>query len=70
MALKVESSSQVAPASLAPWDEDNQKLYGNVHPPDWANLKPAARHNLDVIGAGQPAWLRLQGRLAWEPSWP
>ncbi len=43
MVLKAESSSQVTPPRLQPWDEHNQKLYWNVYPPDWANPKPAAR---------------------------
>ncbi len=35
-----------------PWDEHNQRLVANVHPPDWKNPTPAARYNLVVIGAG------------------
>jgi len=37
---------------VAPWDEHNQALVRNVHPPDWVNPEPAARYNLVVIGAG------------------
>lgn len=38
--------------TLAPWDEHNQVLVRNVHPPDWTNPEPAVRYNLVVIGAG------------------
>jgi pyruvate/2-oxoglutarate dehydrogenase complex dihydrolipoamide dehydrogenase (E3) component len=44
------------PPPLHPWDEHNQKLLGNVHPPDWVNPVPAPRYNLVVIGGG-PAGL-------------
>jgi pyruvate/2-oxoglutarate dehydrogenase complex dihydrolipoamide dehydrogenase (E3) component len=39
-------------APLQPWDAHNQKLYANVHPPDWVNPEPAPRYNLVVIGGG------------------
>ena len=39
-------------AAASPWDEHNQRLVTNVHPPDWKNPTPAARYNLVVIGAG------------------
>jgi len=52
MVLKAGSSSQVTPPPLQPWDEQSQRLDWNIHPPDWANPKPAARYNLVVIGAG------------------
>jgi pyruvate/2-oxoglutarate dehydrogenase complex dihydrolipoamide dehydrogenase (E3) component len=42
-----------APAVLVePWDEYNQALVDNVHPPAWTNPEPAQRYNLVVIGAG------------------
>ncbi len=40
------------PVMVQPWDEHNQALVGNVHPPDWVNPEPAPRYNLVVIGAG------------------
>jgi len=35
-----------------PEDTHDEKLIGNVHPPDWTNPEPAPRYNLVVIGAG------------------
>ncbi len=43
-------------ALASPWDQHNQRLVANVHPPDWKNPTPAPRYNLVVIGAG-PAGL-------------
>jgi len=40
------------PIVVEPWDEHNQALVANVHPPDWVNPDPAPRYNLVVIGAG------------------
>jgi pyruvate/2-oxoglutarate dehydrogenase complex dihydrolipoamide dehydrogenase (E3) component len=40
------------PVVVQPWDEHNQMLVANVHPPDWVNPDPAPRYNLVVIGAG------------------
>jgi pyruvate/2-oxoglutarate dehydrogenase complex dihydrolipoamide dehydrogenase (E3) component len=37
---------------VEPWDEHNQALVDNVHPPTWINPSPAPRYNLVVIGAG------------------
>ncbi|MFZ0430610.1 MAG: mercuric reductase [Acidobacteriota bacterium] len=37
---------------LAPDDEHNRRLAGNVRPSDWTNPRPARRYNLAVIGAG------------------
>lgn len=37
---------------LEPYDEHNQKLEANVHPPAWKNPVPDGRYNLVVIGAG------------------
>lgn len=42
----------VADDVVSPWDEHNQTLVSNVHPPDWVNPPPASRYNLVVIGAG------------------
>ena len=38
--------------ALEPFDEFNQELEANVHPPDWTNPKAADRYHLVVIGAG------------------
>ncbi len=39
-------------ARISPWDQYNQTLVANVHPPNWVNPTPAGRYNLVVIGAG------------------
>lgn len=38
--------------TVEPWDEFNQELVDNVHPPEWQNPQPASRYNLVVVGAG------------------
>lgn len=35
-----------------PFDQYNEQLVANVHPPDWENPPPADYYNLVVIGAG------------------
>lgn len=37
---------------LQPFNEHNQKLASNVHPPQWENPKPKSHYHLVVIGAG------------------
>ncbi len=37
---------------IAPWDEHNQTLVSQVHPPDWKNPIPRDCYDLVVIGAG------------------
>ena len=37
---------------VLPRDEHNERLVGNVHPPDWVNPTPEGRYNMVVIGAG------------------
>ncbi|QDT69822.1 Mercuric reductase [Planctomycetes bacterium MalM25] len=37
---------------LQPYDEHNQRLEANVHPPDWTNPAPDGPYDLVVIGAG------------------
>jgi len=37
---------------VEPFDEWNEKLVQNVHPPGWQNPKPEGRYNLVVLGAG------------------
>jgi pyruvate/2-oxoglutarate dehydrogenase complex dihydrolipoamide dehydrogenase (E3) component len=46
-----ERSGAGAPP-IQPWDELNQQLVANVHPPDWTNPEPKPRYHLVVIGAG------------------
>ncbi|MBI2947008.1 MAG: mercuric reductase [Verrucomicrobia bacterium] len=46
---------------VTPWDESNQQLVANVHPPDWINPKPATRYNLVVIGAGTAGLIAAAG---------
>lgn len=40
------------PIELQPYDEHNQRLEANVHPPDWANPTPDGPYDLIVVGAG------------------
>jgi len=44
--------SQLNQPPIHPWDDHNQRLVSNVHPPDWKNPTPDGRYNLVVIGAG------------------
>ncbi len=37
---------------VEPFDQYNQQLVGNVHPPDWVEPTPRRRYHLVVIGAG------------------
>ncbi len=46
---------------LQPYDEHNQKLAENVHPPDWQNPTPDGRYNLVVIGAGTAGLVAAAG---------
>lgn len=39
-------------AQLQPFNEHNQKLASNVHPPEWKNPTPKSNYQLVVIGAG------------------
>ena len=47
--------------TIAPIDEYNQQLIANVHPPDWANPKPADCYDLVVIGAGTAGLVTAKG---------
>jgi pyruvate/2-oxoglutarate dehydrogenase complex dihydrolipoamide dehydrogenase (E3) component len=49
------------PVRLEPWDEYNQALVANVHPPGWTNPQPAGRYNLVVIGAGTAGLVTAAG---------
>ncbi|MHB8956057.1 MAG: mercuric reductase [Pirellulaceae bacterium] len=46
---------------LLPWDDHNQRLAANVHPPDWTNPTPSGRYNLVVIGAGTAGLVTAAG---------
>jgi pyruvate/2-oxoglutarate dehydrogenase complex dihydrolipoamide dehydrogenase (E3) component len=46
---------------ISPWDQHNQELAGNVHPPDWVNPEPSGRYNLVVIGAGTAGLVTAAG---------
>ncbi len=47
-----EAHGAAAAPLLAPDDEHNRRLVGNVHPPAWVNPRPADRYHLVVVGAG------------------
>jgi pyruvate/2-oxoglutarate dehydrogenase complex dihydrolipoamide dehydrogenase (E3) component len=47
--------------SLQPFDEHNQRLAREVHPPDWINPTPQGRYNLVVIGAGTAGLVTAAG---------
>ncbi|MBI4625025.1 MAG: mercuric reductase [Verrucomicrobia bacterium] len=46
---------------VRPWDEHNQRLWSNVHPPDWVNPEPVKRYNLVVIGGGTAGLVTAAG---------
>ncbi|MCA8997055.1 MAG: mercuric reductase [Planctomycetaceae bacterium] len=46
---------------LKPYDEHNQSLEANVHPPDWVNPTPEGQYNLVVIGAGTAGLVTAAG---------
>ncbi len=46
---------------LEPYDEHNQRLEAQVHPPEWSNPKPDGRYNLVVIGAGTAGLVTAAG---------
>lgn len=53
--------NQTIPVELQPFDEHNQKLASNVHPPAWENPTPSGRYNLVVIGAGTAGLVTAAG---------
>lgn len=46
---------------LEPWDEANQRLVAEVHPPDWKNPTPDDRYDLVVIGGGTAGLVSAMG---------
>jgi pyruvate/2-oxoglutarate dehydrogenase complex dihydrolipoamide dehydrogenase (E3) component len=44
-----------------PYNEYNQELIANVHPPDWDNPEPEGRYNLVVVGAGTAGLVSAAG---------
>lgn len=55
------SPQAIADLNVLPLDDYNQKLIGNVHPPDWVNPTPAALYDLVVIGAGTAGLVTAAG---------
>jgi pyruvate/2-oxoglutarate dehydrogenase complex dihydrolipoamide dehydrogenase (E3) component len=49
------------PLDIPPNDVHNQRLLGQVHPPDWINPEPAACYNLVVLGAGTAGLVAAAG---------
>ncbi len=49
------------PIQLQPFDEHNQKLESNVHPPEWKNPSPKSDYQLVVIGAGTAGLVTAAG---------
>ena len=47
--------------AIQPFDENNQALLRNVHPPDWVNPEPAGRYNMVVLGAGTAGLVTAAG---------
>lgn len=48
-------------SQVKPYDAHNQRLIGNVHPPDWVNPEPHGRYNMVVIGAGTAGLITAAG---------
>lgn len=46
---------------ILPFDEHNQRLLSNVHPPGWKNPKPKKKYHLVVIGAGTAGLVTAAG---------
>lgn len=46
---------------LHPFDEHNQELEKNLHPPDWKNPTPEGRYNLVVVGGGTAGLVAAAG---------
>lgn len=47
-----ETSTPRPAVHVLPWDDHNQRLVENVHPPEWTNPEPKEKYQLVVIGAG------------------
>jgi pyruvate/2-oxoglutarate dehydrogenase complex dihydrolipoamide dehydrogenase (E3) component len=47
--------------TIEPWDDSNQELLANVHPPDWINPTPVDCYDLVVIGAGTAGLVTAKG---------
>ena len=54
-------NTQEHATTISPLDQYNQQLLSNVHPPDWANPKPADLYDLVVIGAGTAGLVTAKG---------
>lgn len=51
----------VTAIKILPFDEHNQTLVQNAHPPDWQNPTPDGRYNLLVIGGGSAGLVAAVG---------
>ena len=51
----------VAEIKVPPFDEYNEILVNNAHPPDWQNPTPNGRYNLLVIGGGSAGLVAAVG---------
>src|SRR5262245_46559638 len=51
----------LAPETLQPLDEHNQRLLAHVHPEDWRNPEPKKRYDLVVIGGGTAGLVSAAG---------
>ncbi len=49
------------PLRIEPFDEHNQELLGQVHPPNWVNPEPKERYHLVIIGAGTAGLVAAAG---------
>lgn len=47
--------------TIEPWDDYNQELLANVHPPDWVNPASVDCYDLVVIGAGTAGLVTAKG---------
>lgn len=46
---------------LQPFDQHNQRLQSQTHPPDWSNPTPRGRYNLVIVGAGTAGLVAAAG---------
>ena len=56
-----DKNMQHESVQLTPFDEHNQKLESNVHPPEWKNPTPTEPYHLVVIGAGTAGLVTAAG---------
>ncbi len=61
LSLLAEANSMSDLIQLQPYDQHNQSLESNVHPPDWTNPEPKGRYNLVVVGGGTAGLVSAMG---------